>query len=446
MSMATYSRNEGKCKERPAATRQALHALLAAIGAMLVIAGCTAEAAQPEPDLIATLPTDWVVVNTQTPWIPVNIDYDQEVEFLLLYTYNNQVTDGEVSATGPTGASIFDLQNNSELVPQARVVSMPYQPSASYTPYRILPNYWKGSDTGFIAAAGRQSDVTSVEINRAQEREVIVVTPSTPEEGSATDVEITMEPIKELYIQDGGQAITIVWWRSLLEGYGTANIHAAAGFRDPQYEAEGEPTTPLTAITGLHPFHDRSELCNVTRYTREYLDQKESVGSEELENDLAVDIRFVEEPLGIQFCKEPPTTPFYPEAVVLKYLFNEKSEDELLALDDVNMKEVADPLTTAFRAEDSPLRIISLYGPELIPFDNVDGSPATVCASFLDTSTDTLTAYRFRLLHVMADVDEGTTDQFKITNIKPIPAPPNGPEVECNKIVKDGTPGRVPPP
>ena len=427
-------------------TRQALYTLLAAIGAMLVFAGCRSAAAQPEPDLIATLPTDWIVVNTETPWISVNIDYDDEDEFLLLYTYNNQVTDGEVSAKGPTGASIFDLQNNSELVPQARVVSMPYQPSASYIPYRILPNYWKGSDTGFIAPAGLQANVTVATINRSQEREVLVPSASTPEEGEPVEVEIKMEPIKELYIQDGGQTISIVWWRSLLEGYGTANIHAAAGFRDSQYETEDDPTTPLTTTTGLHPFNDRSELCNVTRYTREYLDQKESTGSTEPENDLVVDIRFIEEPLGIQFCKTPPAAPFYPEAVVLKYLFDEQSEGDLLVLDDVNKREVATPLTEALRAEDSTLRIISLYGPELIPFDNVDGSPATVCASFLDTSSDTVTAYRFRLLHVMADVDEGTTDQFKITNIKPIPAPPNGPEVECNKIVKDGTPGRVPPP
>ena len=133
--------------------------------------------------------------------------------------------------SGPTGASIFDLQNNDELVPRARIVSMPYQPAGAFVPYRVLPNYWKGSGTGNIAPTGRQGSVTVTTIERSQTRNTVAVTP-VAEDNPTPEVDIEKAPVKELLIQDGGQTITIVWWRNLFDGYGAANVHAVSGFKN----------------------------------------------------------------------------------------------------------------------------------------------------------------------------------------------------------------------
>jgi hypothetical protein len=458
MTMGMYSRSRSHCADEPLAPRQALFVLVVLLSALLLLTGCRNRTTgnPEEPDLLATLPTDWIVapINGNT-WTPVDIDDDQgQVEYLLLYTYNNQNPDGTTSS-GPAGASIFDLQNNSELVPEARAVSMPYQPSGTYVPYRILPNYWQGSDTGYIAPIGRQDKVTVATIDRNQERDVIVSvetaggasTPSSEpsdEADLAIDVETKTVPVKELLIEDDGQTITVVWWRNMIDGYGVANAYAAAGFQDRRYEQEGQSTTPLVQFSGFHPFNDRSVLCYVSLYTREYLTQTVMIDSVETIVP-TVDFRFEESPRGIQFCgANPPATPFYPEAVVLKYLFDPESEETLLDLDEVNKAEVADKLSESVRNETQ--RIQGLYGPSLIRFDNVDDSPATVCLALIDQTNGEQSAFRFRLNHVKPDVEARTTDQFKITNIRPIPAPANGPEVDCNRIVNDGTPGRIPVP
>ena len=251
-------------------------------------------------------------------------------------------------------------------------------------------------------------------------------------------------PVKELLIEDGGETITVVWWRNLFDGYGAANAHAAAGFKKRVYEKEGDAASPLIQFDGYHPFHDRSELCFVTRYERTYSTQKITLPSGEMEERPTVNMTFDESPLGIQYCKEPPEAPFYPEAVVLSYIFNTESGATLLDSDDANTNNVADTLARAIR--DGSKRIVGLYGPSLIRFDNVDDSPASVCLSVIGAESETPEAYRFRLNHIASNVDKRTTDRFKIVNVQPIPAPPDGPPVNCNKLIQDGTPGRVPVP
>ena len=435
---------------RSALTRQGLLVLLTLLGAVSFLSGCnrqTDDSYPPAPDLLDTLPADRVVIPyTDDTWLQVNIDDDAQVEYLLFYTYSNQTPD---TLSGPVGASIFDLQNNDKLVPRTRFISMPFQPSGSYVPYRILPNYWQGSGTGFIAPSGGQDSLSVTPIARAQERTVPLPTPTpeagtTPTPGPTPTVALKSVPVQELLIEDGGTTITVVWWRNLIEGYGAANAYAAEGFKGQVYEKDGDATSPLIRFNGYHPFHDRSELCYVTLYERMYVTETIPLPSGETEERPTVNIVFDESPLGIQYCKNPPEAPFYPEAVVLSYIFNTESGAALLYADEANTAEVAVPLAEAIR--DGSKRIVGLYGPSLIRFDNVDDSPASVCLSVIDVEYDKPEAYRFRLNHIPPSVDDQTTDQFKIVNVQQIPAPPDGPPVECNTIIEDGTPGRVPVP
>jgi len=434
-------------------THRALFGLVIVLGTMLLLSGCrdqSADSNPTEPDLLATLPAEWVVVPVDgNTWTQVNIDNDEEaVEFFLLYTYDNQVAG---TASGPAGSSIFDLQDNTEFAPSARVFAMPYQPSGTYVPYRILPNYWQGSATGFIAPTGRQDKVTVTTIDRDQYRKA-VVSVATPSVDSikdndltiANDVDIEKVQVRELLIEDGGQTITIVWWRNLIEGYGVANAHAASGFQNRVYEQEGEADTPLNAFDGYHPFNDRSELCHVTTYTRQYLTKTIILDSTETVVP-TVNFTFEESPHGIRFCdKSVPATPFYPEAVVLRYLLYAELDKASLALDDEPWSKVANELAAAIREETK--RIQGLFGPNLIPFDSLDDSAATVCLSVVDESSGREEAYTFHLNHVRPDVEARTTDQFKIVNVQLLRAPSGGPAVDCNDIVEDGTPGSVPSP
>ena len=233
-----------------AAASKRLLALFALLGAVLLLSGCNRQSTDasypPAPDLLDTLPADRVVIPyTNDTWLQVNIDDDAQVEYLLFYTYSNQEPD---TLSGPVGASIFDLQNNAELVPRARIVSMPFQPSGAFVPYRVLPNYWQGSGTGFIAPSGGQENLSVTPITRAQQRTVPAPTPTptpTPETAATSSVEptptvvLTSVPVKELLIEDGGETITVVWWRNLFDGYGAANAHAAAGFKKRVYEKRG---------------------------------------------------------------------------------------------------------------------------------------------------------------------------------------------------------------
>ncbi len=223
--------------------------LLALLGAVLLLSGCNRQSnrrilsADARYTRHAARRSGCIPYTKGDTWLQVNIDDDTEVEYLLFYTYSNQRA-GQLS--GPVGASIFDLQNNDELVPRARIVSMPFQPSGSFVPYRVLPNYWQGSGTGFIAPSGRSGQPDRDPIERSQATNSAAPTP-TPTPTPETDdnparptptIALTTVPVKELLIEDGGTTITVVWWRNLFDGYGAANAHAAAGFKNQVYEKE----------------------------------------------------------------------------------------------------------------------------------------------------------------------------------------------------------------
>ena len=447
--------------------------LLGNVAGLLLLAGCFGAAeAPPEPNLLDTLPADWMPVDNDGTWKEINIDSDKtQVEFLLFYTYNNQ---DPSTNSGPTGAVIYDLQNNSEFVPAANVLAMPYQPSGSYIPYRALPNYWEGSGDGFIAPTGKHGQVVFQVVTRGRDSQRRAVEVTETNADGLTTTTLEEAPVQELLITDGGDTVSVVWWRNLVDGYGAASVHAGAGIKKLTYETADLDTSPLIAFDGYEPFNDRSELCVVTHYDRLYLTEemrdqdlaeiaelaRSTESDESAESTETVDIIWVSSALGIDFCDVSVAQPFYPEGIVLRYLKTQDSSDLALLVDfaDEESESFGDTLRQSLQS--GTIRISALFAPSHITFDTRKDSRATVCAEFIgddldaeDRATvggeleggerDGHTAVQFRLRYSRPDINNPSTDEFKIEAVAPIPAPEGGPPVNCNSIVPAGTPGRA---
>ncbi|MFV0642962.1 MAG: hypothetical protein ACK5NN_00435 [Sphingomonadaceae bacterium] len=425
------------------APRLALTGILFSL--LLLLTGCSLFRSQnqPEPDLLSPLPSDWTVLEQNgAQWQEVNIDGDPDPEYLLAYTYNNSAPGKQ---DGPVGISIYDLQNQTELGNRSD------QPAPSYSAYRILPNYWSKSDTGFISEPGNY-DVTVSSVTRVgneyrdglpdnAQRAVVEATPEFQTEDAYKLLN------RELIIKGDNTTITFAWWRNLSDGYGVASIYAPGGFRDTQYPQKND-NLPPDSLNGLYPMDDRSLICTMVNYKR--------VSSEEA----AYEIRYEPAVRGLYFCESstPPVKPFYPEAVVLAYLLNVRGGDPGNWVNFTGVKneeygllftadETVDPLTGELTGDNlwkQNWLVYGLFGPKTLPYR---GSTflytATVCAELVDPTSQILRVYRFTLDHSLPELVARRTDEWRITDIEEIMRPENGPPPDCSEIVKPGTPGRV---
>ncbi|NJN82212.1 MAG: hypothetical protein HC802_07990 [Caldilineaceae bacterium] len=243
-----------------------LRICLALISA-LMLAACNPFASDPEPELpidfAPVLPEGWEPVGD---WQPVNIDGDEDEEYLLFYTYDS----------GQVGAVIYDAQQNTGFVPlpvnptqpdaTAQPIPIPNQPSPFYIPYRILPNYWEGTAQGFIAAPG-QSDAISFNT---------VYDPDLSSSSSAANTDDTTatggEPaMNELVIRGGNTYVTFVWWRDLQTGYAASQVsgkQAVGGVNWSDWDENPVPITDLLSSSPVTGVNARSYLCRTTDYTR----------------------------------------------------------------------------------------------------------------------------------------------------------------------------------
>ena len=402
---------------------------------MLLLSGCSffnreTEGSQQEPDILNTLPQDWQVVNMDPIWVQVNVDGDVDTEFLLVYTYNNS---GTQDYDGPVGVNIYDLQNNTEQ-PDRRE-----QPAPSYHPYRLLPNYWAGSDTGFIAPPGAYDAITVRTLPRPTEL-VTDTLPSNVTNAADLDNQAKRAALdsynSDILICGGDTSMTVAWWRNLLDGYGVANIYAPGGFDN--VDCRTITALPET-LDGFEPLHDRSLLCRRVGYMRE----PDPAG------DLTRDIVYTSAEKGIDFCRFAPAHAFYPEAVVMAYLTALEDDAEAAAnqwttfADDAPAAVDFDPAAWFAGLGDEQL-LIGLFGPPTVRYRGTQAQhSATVCAEVLSAATGELHAFTFRLRHIMADYEAGRTDEWRIAAIAQVPAPPDGPAPDCETIVPNGTPGRA---
>jgi hypothetical protein len=415
--------------------------IIVLIAAMFWLSGCSffnreTEGSQQEPDILATLPQDWQVVDIGPVWTQVNVDGDSDIEFLLVYTYNNS---GDEKYDGPAGANIYDLQNNTEQ-PDLRE-----QPAPSYQPYRLLPNFWARSDTGFIAPPGAQEAISVREASRpaAEQSDALPANVTNAGELDEQQTRAALETYnREIIICGGATSITVAWWRNLLDGYGVANIYAAGGFDG--VDCADLRTMPAT-LDGFDPLQDRSLLCRRLSYTRT-LDPN---------GDGVRDIIYAPAERGIDFCRFAPVHAFYPEAVVMAYLdvlvddvaaatrqWTTMESDNVASDNGEGRAGASEPAEWFAGLGDTQL-LIGLHGPRTLPFRGTqEQHTATVCAELLSADGG-LSAYTFRLRHYMPDYEDRRTDEWRISSILRVPAPPGGPAPDCVNIVPNGTPGRA---
>ena len=368
----------------------------------------------PEPAILDTLPEEWLVVTGRNQWEPVNIDDDEAVEYLLLYTFDNLA-----ELRGPVGATMYDQQSTSEYAEGEPDLPVPYQPSATYIPYRILPAYWDTLDDGFIARV-QTAPIALTPVTRVNRAE------------RSDDPEAQTEKPDELIIQGGGSNLTFVWWRGIYDGYGVAHIHAPGGFRGRQPTGEQEATQPILSIQGLYPFNDRSRLCHQVLYRRELAPDH---GSERAATWYRRDIHYVPRSQGITFCSQAPTIPFYPEAIVLAYLERPDTYRPLLA-NDASHEQFQKDLQSAGK------RVQALYAAREVHFNgSSEQTYANVCVELVAHGTDNRTTYNFVLQHLLPELEVNTSDRMRIVDMEVIGQDALDNLADCNVQVPHGTPG-----
>ena len=319
--------------------------IIGLLTALFTLSGCTFfdQTEQDEPNLLDILPTNWYPIFPGNEWRAISVDDDTENEYLLLYAYNtlqtttgNFVNSQQVPTGGsPIGAIIVDGQTSSEYVVDFPPLATPLQPIGSFIAYRIAPSYWPEPNTAYVGLYTNPNQIAVFPYQTGQSGIC----------GSIGDE----DPLGEFAIVDtlGPRALTTVWWRGAFLGYGVAQVTAPGGLRNargmtatgevaieniatagPVWSVDAlfpihEPTNPLsTAVEGGFADPGRSLLCDVYRYYRT-IDLSTS-GSKVRE-----DIRYTDDYMGIQFCRDDVPDPFFPEAVALKFMLEPEAREDL---------------------------------------------------------------------------------------------------------------------
>jgi hypothetical protein len=388
--------------------------------ALAMLAGCRpASTGTQAPDLLHLLPTDWIPVNAEQPWTQINIDGDQDPEWLLLYTYDNASLD---SANGPIGAVIYDPQQGTAFATGLDEKSTPYQAAGGYTAYRILPNYWQWADSGFVGPNELKAALSVLPVTRREQTEI-------PEEVDGSPDEAI------IYAGNPRKAMTVIWWRSSFDGYGVANVYAAGGFSNQAYGSGNAENSPVVSLRGMNPFHDRSRLCQEILYTRTLAPDRDG---ETIPYRPA--IRYLPSSLGIKFCARNARSahPFYPEGVVLTYLLADRNDPGSLFHPEADATTIAATLNFETLESVNVLRapLDVKFNAERFPLD------VPVCVGLLADGGQQRW-YLFNLRHSPPDLEERITDRLSIISVDTIPTPASSSGPDCSKLIPNGTPEKL---
>lgn len=364
------------------------------------------------------LPADWTPVGDV---IEVDIDGDADIERLLFYHYDRS---GE--SAGPVGALIFDLRQGETTVttegePLAR------QSSSSLVRHQILPSYWQGAGQGFIAEPDQAGDIP-------------VYTVTYP--GSDVDPGNSR---KELVVLGGNTYLTFIWWRGRMDGYGVTQLYAPGGFEGVDWTAYSRQPEPITQVIGLYPLHDRSLICRRVGYDRVDVEPV-NLALDDATVAYRQTIAYRSSNRGLDFCYGIPTSPFYPEAVVLAYLLDPQNHLPLL---DSTLQE--DPEAARLRDIIDPAQLIlvdDLRSPIDVPFLRPDPLAFTtpietsVCAKVIVWTDQATSAYTarwllFTLRYQISQPETVATDQLLITNVIEPARPADNSELTCEQILKN---------
>jgi hypothetical protein len=239
----------------------------------------------PQPDmqvLVDSLPPDWTALadgDEVSGLQEVNIDGDEDKEWLFFYRYDN--TNEELN-NGPIGGIIYDGQRDTNLYDPNTDIPFPFQPLAFFVPYRLLPDWVAGKGQGYLG-----DQMVSWEL-----------TPADPDAGFQPELVV-------LGTGAGGLSrLSLFRWLGPTEGYGASHFKGSYRVETPGWEPnEG---LRIDQVITVDEFYERSKLCQQTTWTRQ--------GAQGV---------FAASPQTIVFCLGGiPAHPAYPEAVVLAWLLN----------------------------------------------------------------------------------------------------------------------------
>ncbi len=387
---------------------------------LVLLSGCS----PPEPsaelniDLGMILPEEWEAVST---WESINIDADAEQEYLLFYRYDASTTaDGE-GISGPIGAVIYDSQTPIGMPEESEDSSRP--PAPWLQPYALLPNYWQGSGFGFVAPP-RQTGrpewmvVTREDARETENRYFEVLAEQMPASASGQGVgEAPGElPAHDELIVYGGVSpiggptyISIFWWSTLSEGYGSTQISAPGGLHVEEWD--GAPNrSPMRTVRARYPQYDRSLLCKESRFERHLDPNFTSAGS------FRAAVYYEEGPRKLIFCYGIPQSPFYPEAVVLAYLLQPDRNEQLL----IEEARQTAPRTLGEFAWVDALQYMATIPTFAGQAATSQRITTTVWASLIYGAGTEVESrlYAFTLEHVPSDLSSRTTDQWRIIGVE----------------------------
>ena len=387
---------------------------------LVLLSGCT----PPEPnaelniDLGMILPEEWEAVST---WESINIDADAEQEYLLFYRYDASTTaDGE-GIGGPIGAVIYDSQTPIGMPEESEDSSRP--PAPRLQPYALLPNYWQGSGFGFVAPprqTGRPewAVVTREDARETDNRYFEVLAQQMPASASGQAVGEAPDelPAHDELIVYGGHSpiggptyISIFWWSTLSEGYGSTQISAPGGLYVEKWD--GAPnSSPMRTVRARYPQYDRSLLCKESRFERHLDLNLTSAGA------FRAAVYYEEGPRKLIFCYGIPQSPFYPEAVVLAYLLQPDRNEQLL----IEEARQTVPRTLGEFAWVDALQYMATIPTFAGQAATSQRITTTVWASLIYGSGRDAESglYAFTLEHVPSDLSSRTTDQWRIIGVE----------------------------
>jgi hypothetical protein len=428
---------------------------------LLATTGCgifqSSSGAPLELNYAGTLPASWNPLGT---WHPVNVDDDDDVEYLLLFTYDQGQVGGAIydSQISPDLLGVVDIPATPVPSPTITLVPVPLQPLAYYRPYRLMPSSWSYSyggnvGHGFLAAPGDSGNVqilapprpdgnatATAEISEstvAQSDENETEAGQENAESSSQQNEQSMpNPELEMMILGGDTHLTFVWWRDQLRGYGVTQLTAQAGFSDENWQDWPSNPIPIQEIDGLDPLTDyraRSQLCRITHYTRDKLSLPPDPSMAGLPS-----ISFSEENQGLTFCNDVPAYPFYPEGVVMAYLTLADG-----AATDAELQTAAGHLLTegvdadTIQRDTSQILLQDEMVDDIAAYETVPAQPAIVTDDeYLPTTTVCVEAAErddpqsrrwvvYTLQYQPPDFSQRLPDRWTISSATEIPRPPS---------------------
>ena len=224
-----------------------------------------------------------------------------------------------------------------------------------------------------------------------------------------------LPPHDELIVYGGASPIggptyiSIFWWSTISEGYGSTQISAPGGLHIEEWDGAVD-RSPIRTVRARYPQYDRSLLCKESRFIRRLDPNFASDGA------YRAAIYYEEGARQLIFCYGIPQTPFYPEAVVLAYLLQPDRNASLLVED----ARQSIPGTLGEYALVDSLQYMATIGTFAGEATTSGPITTTVWATLIYQYGGERESrlYAFTLEHIPSNLSSRTTDQWRITGVQ----------------------------